>query len=328
MALNSKTDNRQALVLYHYYEKDQSYIDNFAHFLRFGYNSSLNYLIIVAGECLVELPSLDNVQYLFAENKNFDYGGYCEAIQTLDLWQQYDFYFFVNSSVRGPFVPTYYNQNWINLFLDQFSDEIGIVGSAISMTPSGHSISRLYHEKYGNLERNNHFLAHVQTTCYALSRKVLGQLIQLGFYGENKDLNKDEAVRDYEIRLSQLILDMGLNLRCMLPEYNEADYRKACEDINLTSREGDSGFKQSYFGRSSHPYESIFIKTSRSTFSNDDLMRFAFSMSIYDKLRDCLAQQTFVRMYINKIQASALRLTEESKSHRKNLLKSFLKIFE
>jgi len=157
---------------------------------------------------------------------------------------------------------------------------------------------------------------------------VLGQLIQLGFYGENKDLNKDEAVRDYEIRLSQLILDMGLNLRCMLPEYNEADYRKACEDVNLTSREGDSGFKLSYFGRSAHPYESIFIKTSRGIFSNDDLMRFAFSMSIYDKLRDCLAQQTFVRTYINKIQASALRLTEESKSHRKDIFKSFLKIFE
>ena len=88
MALNPKADNRQVLVLYHYYEKEQSYIDNFAHFLRFGYDSSLDYLIVIAGECSVDLPSLDNVQYLFTENKNFDYGGYCSAIQTLDLWQR------------------------------------------------------------------------------------------------------------------------------------------------------------------------------------------------------------------------------------------------
>ena len=325
MALNPKADNQQVLVLYHYYEKDQSYIDNFAHFLRFGYDSSLDYLIVIAGECSVDLPSLDNVQYFFTENKNFDYGGYCAAIQTLDLWQQYDFYLFINSSVRGPFLPAYCNQEWTNLFIEQLSYGVGIVGSAISITPSSHSISKMYHEKYGILERNNYLLAHVQTTCYALSRKVLEQLIQLGFYGENKDLNKDEAVRAYEIRLSQLILDMGLNLRCMLPEYNQTDYRKACEDVNPTSREGDSGFKLSYFGRSAHPYESVFIKTTRSTFSNDDLMRFAFSMSIYRKLSDCLAQQAFVRTYTNKIQASSLRLTVESKLYRRNLLKSFFK---
>jgi hypothetical protein len=324
VALNSKADNRQALVLYHYYEKDQSYIDNFAHFLRFGYYSSLDYLIVIAGECSVDLPSLDNVQYLFTENKNFDYGGYCLAIQTLDLWQRYDFYLFINSSVRGPFFPAYCNKKWISLFIDLISDEVGIVGSAISITPSSHSISTMYHEKYGSLERNHDVLAHVQTTCYALSREVLGQLIKLGFYGENKDLNKDEVVRDYEIRLSQLILDMGLNLRCVLPEYNQTDYRKAHEDVNPMSREGDSGFEQSYFGRSAHPYESIFIKTSRKTFSENDLMCFAFSMSFYRKLSDCLAQQTFLMDYIKKIQACALKIIAESKPHRKKLLKSFL----
>jgi hypothetical protein len=152
----------------------------------------------------------------------------------------------------------------------------------------------------------------------------LEQLIQLGFYDENKDLNKDEAVRDYEIRLSQLILDMGLNLRCMLPEYNQADYRKAVEDVNPNSREGDSGFERSYFGRSAHPYESIFIKTSRNTISEDDLMRFAFSMSFYRKLSDCLNQQMFMLTYIKKIQACALRKIAEFKPHRKSLLKSFL----
>lgn len=328
LALNPKADNRQALVLYHYYEKDQSYIDNFAHFLRFGYNSSLDYLIIIAGEFSVDLPSLDNVQYLLTENKNFDYGGYCEAIQTLDLWKQYDFYLFINSSVRGPFLPACCNQNWTNLFLDQLSDEIGIIGSAISITPSSHSISKMYHEKYGKLERNNHLLGHVQTTCYALSREVLGQLIKLGFYGENKDLNKDEAVRDYEIRLSQSILDMGLNLRCMLPEYNQVDYRKALVDINPASREGDSGFEHSYFGRSAHPYESIFIKTSRATYSEESLMRFAYSMATQSKLCCGLEGREFMQSFIERMQSCATRPIEGSVIQRKDLLKSFKNRFK
>ena len=54
MAPNPKLDNQQILVLYHYFEKDQSYINNFAHFLRFGYDSTLNYLVIIAGECSLE----------------------------------------------------------------------------------------------------------------------------------------------------------------------------------------------------------------------------------------------------------------------------------
>ena len=325
MTLNPKADNERALVLYHYYEKDQSYIDNFAHFLRFGYDPNLDYLIVIAGVCSLDLPTLDNIQYFYSENKNFDYGGYCAAIQNLDLWQRYDFYLFINSSVRGPFLPAYCSQEWAELFIEQLSDEVGIVGSVISLTPSDHSISRLYHDKYGNIERNNHLLAHVQTTCYALSRKVLGQLIQLGFYDENKELNKDEAVRDYEMRLSQLILDMGLNLRCMLPEYNQVDYRKAHKDVNPTSREGDSGFERSYFGRSVHPYESVFIKTSRNTFSEDDVLRFAFSMSFCRKLTVCLAQQSFLIAYITKIQVSSLTVIAESKPHRKNLLNIFFK---
>lgn len=322
--IRSNINDQNILVVYHYFEKDQTYVDNFCHFLRFGYDSELSYLVVVAGKCTIDLPALDNIQYFFSENKNFDYGGYSAAINSLSIWEKYNFYFFINSSVRGPFMPSYDNQRWADIFIDQFSADIGIVGSAISITPSDHSIFQMYHEKYGVLERNKHVLAHVQTTCYALSREVLGQLINLDFYGESRSLSKDEAVRDYEIRLSQIILDMGLNLRCMLPEYNQIDYRSMHEDINPSSREGDSGFERSYYGRSAHPYESIFIKTSRNIFSEDDLMRFAFSMSLCRRLSDYLSQQALLMAYIKKIQARSLRVFAKSKSHKKNLLKSLL----
>jgi len=62
--MGREVDGGKVLVIYHYYEKDQSYIDNFCHFLRFGYDSDLSYLIIVAGEHTIDFPTLDNIQYL------------------------------------------------------------------------------------------------------------------------------------------------------------------------------------------------------------------------------------------------------------------------
>jgi hypothetical protein len=227
--------------------------------------------------------------------------------------------------VRGPFAPAYCGQKWTDLFIDQLSADVGIVGTAISITPSQHSIAKMYYEKYGKLERNHQFLGHVQTTCYALSQQVLGQLMKAGFYGVNDALNKDETVRDYEIRLSQIILDMGLNLRCMLPEYNQIDYREVITDLNPASREGDSGFEHSYFGRSAHPYESIFIKTSRNTCSEEDLMRLAYSMSIYHRLSNCLDKLGFIQLFIRKVNSCALQLVKTQAPRRKNFIKSIFK---
>jgi hypothetical protein len=129
------------------------------------------------------------------------------------------------------------------------------------------------------LDRNSNILSHVQSTCYALPRSILCHLIATGFYEAAHSLSKDETVRDYEIRLSQILLEQGYNLKCLLPEYNTFDYRFLDREINPFSREGDSGFEGSYFGRTVHPYEAMFIKTSRNTFSNEYLYQLANSMS-------------------------------------------------
>ena len=72
--------NDTVLVIYHYYEKDQSYIDNFLHFIQFAYRPELNYLIVIAGIASIELPQASNITYFYAKNQNFDYGGYARPI--------------------------------------------------------------------------------------------------------------------------------------------------------------------------------------------------------------------------------------------------------
>ena len=271
--------NDDVLVIYHYYEKDQSYIDNFLHFIQFAYRPELHFLIVIAGNCSIELPRSSNIIYFDAENKNFDYGGYSQAIKALKFEKNYANFIFVNSSVRGPFLSTQCQKRWVDILLELYSVGVGIVGTAISLTPSHHAISTIYHEKYGYAERNKNILAHIQSTCYVLSQEVLRFLIDDGFYDVHESLSKDETVRDYEMRLSQILLDRDLNLKCMLPEYNKPDYRSLTHEINPSAREGDSGFQHSYFGRTVHPYEAMFIKTSRNTSSDAYLSQLAYSMS-------------------------------------------------
>ena len=304
--------NDAVLVIYHYYEKDQSYIDNFLHFIQFAYRPELNYLIIIAGITSIELPQAGNITYFYAKNQNFDYGGYAQAINDLKFETNYAHFIFVNSSVRGPFLPAHSQKIWANNLFELYSENIGIVGTAISLTPSHHAISKMYHEKYGYAERNKNILAHVQSTCYVLSRPVLCSLINEGFYDVHESLSKDETVRDYEMRLSQNLLGRGLNLKCMLPEYNKPDYRSLSHEINPSSREGDSGFENSYFGRTVHPYEAMFIKTSRNTSNDTYLSQLAYSMSFQFPLNADLRCTSAIEGYGRRFEAVALNATSSA----------------
>ena len=298
--------NGSVLVIYHYYEKDQSYIDNFLHFVQFSYRPELTFLIVIAGSCSIELPKACNIIYFYAENRNFDYGGYAQAIKDLKFEKKYASFIFVNSSVRGPFLSPHLQKSWANTLLDLYSDGVGIVGAAISLTPSHHVISKIYHEKYGFVERNKNILAHVQSTCYVLSQQVLQFLIDDGFYDAHESLSKDETVRDYEMRLSQILLDHSLNLKCLLPEYNNHDYRFLTHEINLSARDGDSGFQHSYFGRTVHPYEAMFIKTSRNTSSDAYLNQLAYSMSFQFSTNTDLSCTAAIECYRQRCEGIAL----------------------
>jgi hypothetical protein len=314
--------NDAVLVIYHYYEKDQSYIDNFLHFIQFAYRPQFNYLIVIAGSASIELPQASNISYFYAKNQNFDYGGYAQAINDLKFETNYAHFIFVNSSVRGPFLPAHFQKIWANNLFELYSENIGIVGTAISLTPSHHAISKMYHEKYGYAERNKNILAHVQSTCYVLSRPVLFSLINEGFYDVHEALSKDETVRDYEMRLSQNLLGRGLNLKCMLPEYNKPDYRSLSHEINPSAREGDSGFENSYFGRTVHPYEAMFIKTSRNTSSDTYLSQLAYSMSFQFPLNADLRCTSAIEGYGRRFEAVALNATSSAVKK-----KSFWNIF-
>ena len=290
----------KTLVIYHYYEKDSVYRDNLLHFLTFGYSEDIDYIIVISGNHTLDLPSAQNIQYMYTENLGNDFGGYCRVINnTLDI-NKYEFFIFINSSVRGPFLMARDNKAWTNYFIDQLQEDVGMVGSTINILPISSACSISYIDKFG--KTNN--LSHVQSTSYLLPKKSLAYLIKEGFFDSDPIHDKEAAIRDYEVRLSQLIKQNGWNLKCLLPEYNLIDYRSPHVDINPTSDHGDPCFKDAYFGRTIHPHEIIFIKTNRQIYSTDFLQRLAYSLFSIKNLTKQILKSKDLEDYCHRINMS------------------------
>lgn len=264
----------KTLILYHYFEKDQTYIDNLNHFLVFGVNTEDDFIFIVSGESrAIDFPKLPNVKVLRVENKNNDYGGYCAGLDTIDVGQYSDF-IFVNSSVRGPFLNYFTRGRWSALFKAALSDHVLLVGTTINILPPQSPYSVEYHRRYGGAPP----FSHIQTMAFALSQKTLTQLLDLGLFKDRERMSKDDVIIEYELRLSQLIVSLGGQIRCFLPEYNHVNYAGYHSDINPASVNGDPCFNGAYFGRTIHPYEAMFVKTNRDLLPTEYLERLAFSM--------------------------------------------------
>jgi len=71
-----------------------------------------------------------------------------------------------------------------------------------------------------------------------------------------------------EIGMSYHVLKNNWNISCLLPEYQNIDYRTLNVDFNPTSIDGEMNYKNAYFNRTLHPYEAIFIKTNRNLFND------------------------------------------------------------
>ena len=287
------------LIVYHYYEKGRSYRDNFLHFLTFGYSTEVDFVIVLAGVHTIELPTAENISYVFTENLGNDFGGYCHVINNLKDIHQYEFYFFINSSVRGPFLTARDKGFWAEYFIEQLQPDVGLVGSTINILPMSSPCSISYSQKYG--ETGNY--SHVQSTAYLLPKKSLLHLIEIGFFSSAGLPDKEDAIRDYEVRLSQLIKKQGWNLKSLLPEYNLIDYRMPHGDINPTSDQGDPCFKDGYFGRTIHPQEIIFIKTNRNIYSLDYFDRLTHTLFSLDKWNEKILKSKDLMEYRNRMSA-------------------------
>ena len=267
--LNASGSANKVAVFYHYFERDEAYRDNLVLFLATGYSPDVDFYIIIASEFSIDLPQKPNIVYIRTDNRNLDYGGYCQALAQINDIDKYEACIFINSSVRGPFVASYFQDDWTKIYTQWLKDDVHLVGAAIN-TMAGDF------PQFDFLTTDYHYpkpYSHVQTTAYALSRRALQHLLKIGFYDPKEQLTKEEVIALYELRLSQEIKKQGWNMKSLCAPYNSIDYRTTHEEINPAAVKGDSLHAGAFFARTLSPLECVFMKTNRDIFASADNTR-------------------------------------------------------
>jgi len=254
------------------------YKENFDYFLKHAITDEIDYYIIINGDCSVDIPTRNNIKVFRRPNIGYDFGAYSYAIKELKLANNgvmnYDYYFFVNTSVRGPYLRDT-SKPWYQYFIELFDKpDIKVVGTTIhtykfkdmiNVCPESspyYSLQKLYNKPP--------LYSHVQSMFFCVDNEYFKVLDDIHFFNED-DLNRHNndmcyVISNKEIGLSQHAITRGFNLNSILKEYRGRDYRTLTENINKseTGQEFDDPYqKGGFFGRTIDPYDVIFFKNNR-----------------------------------------------------------------
>lgn len=241
----------KVLVLYVYHEIN----NRVRFFLKNAVFSDPMYdFIFIANGCdPIDVPSY--VKTFRRPNVGLDFGGWSEALLTDDLYKNYTHFIFVNSSVYGPFIPMYHHGIWPEIFLQQLTDDVRIVGTSIcNLTLPSHSFDPV----------NN---AHVQSMVFVMERECLEFLITVGIFSMTHEKDFFNVVVNREIRMSREIIKHGWNIGCLLTIYKGVDFRfidKKPSDYPIKFMKDVAQEAGTYLGSHINPFEVIFVKGNHS----------------------------------------------------------------
>ena len=115
----------KSLVIFAYFERGFSK-KNLSFFIKKGLIKSKNidFLFIINGPKLsIAIPNYSNVYVQFRENRGGDFAAWAYGLSTV-RYNDYDYFIFLNDTVRGPFLPRYISNRipWPDLFCSPMID--------------------------------------------------------------------------------------------------------------------------------------------------------------------------------------------------------------
>jgi hypothetical protein len=194
----------KTLVLYVFHE----YNNRVEHFIKKAIfdDENVDFIIISNDKTNVfDVPKY--VKCIFRDNIGIDFGGWSDALLTDNLYEKYDNFIFVNSSVMGPFLPSYCNQKWTDIYINGLNDTVKLFGSTINT--------------HGDVVNNS----HVQSYIFSMDKITLKYLIDCKIFSVTEfTKTKEEAISEKEILMSRKIIKNGWNIGSLLPLYNGVDF--------------------------------------------------------------------------------------------------------
>lgn len=248
---------KKTLIIYATHEISE----NLLFFCRNGYIDDPKYdFVFVFNNPTLKISFIatgTNVKVINRENIGIDFGGWTHVLHMNDddtsgkkLYENYDYYVLINSTVKGPFLPIWYNQEingyWPEIFISKLNNDIKLVGTTINAT----------------VRHKNPLFPHVQSMFLVFDRIGLDIGITSRIFDpSNINMSKQKVIIDKEVGFSKAIVEAGYNIASVLPSYKNIDFRKPIPlyfQKNITYHSAPNG----HFGCNINPFEVIFFKTS------------------------------------------------------------------
>ena len=193
----------KTLVLYVFHD----YNDRVKHFIEHCIfkDDHVDFIMIVNNENkTLVLPGY--VKILFRKNKGHDFGGWSDALLRDDLYKKYDNFIFVNSTAIGPFLPSYYQGKWTDIYINGLQENVKLFGSTI------------------NTLKDPLNKAHVQSYIFSMDRTALDYLIECKIFSTTYVKTRHDAIWKKEVAMSRRIIEKKWNIGSLLSCYKDVDF--------------------------------------------------------------------------------------------------------
>jgi hypothetical protein len=205
---NSKENHKKILVLYIFHVYNNR-VKNFIKNCIFN-DDNIDFIIISnnnSNNKILNNISKKNVKILYRDNLGYDFGGWSDALLKNDLYENYDNYIFVNSSVIGPFLQPDFKGKWTDFYINGLQDNVKLFGSTINTI--GDPLK----------------WAHVQSYIFSMDKTTLKYLIDCSIFSRtNYAKTFHNAIFDKEVLMSRKIIENNWNIGSLMKYYQNVDF--------------------------------------------------------------------------------------------------------
>jgi hypothetical protein len=163
--------------------------------------------VVISNDLHIRLNVPDYVTTIIRDNIGYDFGGWSYALLATRLYEQYDTFIFVNSSVYGSLLETKTPYKWTDLYLSGLTGNTKLFGNTINTCEDPINKS------------------HVQSYLFSMDKQTLQYLIDCGIFSITHYVGTfTDAIVHKEIQMSRKVIDRGWNIGSLMRYYQDVDF--------------------------------------------------------------------------------------------------------
>jgi hypothetical protein len=235
------------LFIYHIFNERVKHFINNCIF----YDDNVDFIIIsntnVENNNVLNISNQNNVKILYRNNVGYDFGGWSDALLKDNLYENYDYFIFANSSIIGPFFKPSFKGKWTDIYVNGLQNNVKLFGSTINTM--------------GDPLKS----AHVQSYIFSIDKITLKYLIDCSIFSTtNYAKTFHNAIFDKEVLMSRKIIENNWNIGSLMKYYENVDFtfrHKKPKDYSIKFL--DDVMYQKYRFEIWNEYEIVFVKGNR-----------------------------------------------------------------